>query len=138
MEFNNDVDTTTLTLEHVSGIAGGHDFIDRNNGGAFSKTYAAFTYEFVTVRSGQNVDNFLVDMGVRVKILGLDFDSAIIFYAKNDQAFSNSTDYQLTLVGGYTNGNFTVDGFMDLAFGSKVESDIASLGDLKVGVEYSY
>jgi hypothetical protein len=155
-EFNKDVDTTTLTLEHVSGHSWGKlfYFIDRHNGGAFSETYAefsptyslakmddgfisginaAFTYEFTTVRGGQNLDNFLVGMGAGLRIPGLDFASATIFYADNNQAFGNSTDYQLTLVGGYTNGNFTIDGFMDLAFGSSVEGDLASPGGPKVG-----
>jgi hypothetical protein len=85
-DFNKDVNTTTLTLEHVSGHSWGKlfYFIDRHNGWAFSKTYAefsptyslakmddgfisginaAFTYEFTTVYGGQNLDGFLVGRG---------------------------------------------------------------------------
>ncbi len=179
-EFNKDVDTTTLTLEHVSGHSWGglFYFVDRHNGGAFSETYAefsptyslvkmdgfvsginaAFTYEFTTVRGGQNLDNFLVGVGADLKVPGLDFASATVFYADNNEAFGNSTDYQLTLVGGYSNGNLAIDGFMDYAFNNSEDNGSFNVDSmnltpqitynvgpmlglknkLKLGIEYSY
>jgi len=159
-EFNKDVDTTTMTLEHVSGHSWGglFYFVDRHNGGDFSETYAefsptynlakmdgfvsgvnaAFTYEFTSVNTkgtsfDQNLDNFLVGVGADLKVPGLDFASATVFYADNNEAFGNSTDYQLTLVGGFSSGNLTIDGFMDLTFGSSIEDDLAYPGGPKVG-----
>lgn len=181
-EFNKDVDTTTTTFEHVSGHSWGgvFFFLDRHNGGDFSETYsefsptynlakmdgfvsginAAFTYESTSVNkkgagSYQNLDNFLFGLGADLKVPGLDFANATVFYADNNEAFGNSTDYQLTLVAGYTQGNFAIDGFMDYAFGSDVDDIEDSMNltpqitynmgpmlglksKLKVGVEYSY
>lgn len=179
-EFNKDVNTTTMTFEHVSGHSWGglFFFMDRHNGGDFSETYselsptftlakmdgfvsginAAFTYESTTVNDGQNLDNFLAGIGADLKVPGLDFASATVFYADNNEKFGNSTDYQLTLVAGYSNGNFTVDGFMDYSFASSEDSDqffqdsmnltpqitynvgpaLGLKNKLKVGVEYSY
>lgn len=179
-EFNKDVDTTTFTFEHASGHSWGglFFFMDRHNGGTFSETYsefsptyniakmdgfvtginAAFTYESTTVRGGQNLDNFLVGVGADLKVPGLNFANATVFYADNNEAFGNSTDYQLTLVGGYSNGNLNIDGFMDYSFASSEDSALffqdsmnltpqitynigPMLGvknKLKVGVEYSY
>lgn len=191
-EFNKDasddgVATTTMTFEHVSGHSWGglFFFMDRHNGGDFSETYsefsptynlakmdgfvsgvnAAFTYESTSASNGQHLDNFLFGLGADLKVPGLDFANATVFYADNTEAFGNSTDYQLTLVGGFSSGNLTIDGFMDLAFGSSVEGDLAYPGGptkgetsmnltpqitynvgpmlglknkMKVGVEYSY
>ena len=179
-EFNKAVDTTTMTFEHLSGHSWGglFFFMDRHNGGDFSETYsefsptynlakmdgfvsgvnAAFTYESTTVNGGQNLDNFLFGLGADLKVPGLDFANATVFYADNNEKFGNSTDYQLTLVAGYSQGNFAIDGFMDYAFGSSEDSTMffqdsmnltpqitynvgPMLGlksKLKVGVEYSY
>lgn len=159
-EFNQDasgdgVDTTTMTLEHVSGHSWGglFLFVDRHNGGDYSETYgefsptynlvkmdgfvsginAAMTYEFGSASNTQQLDNFLWGVGADLKVPGLDYASATFFYADNTEAFGNSDDYQLTLVYGYSNGNLTIDGFMDYSFGNSNEGDLAFPGGPEVG-----
>lgn len=177
-ELSDSGDVTTLTLEHVSGHSWGglFYFVDRLRDGDMSETYAefsptftlakmdgpvtsinaAFTYEFSTADNSQNQDNFLFGLGADLKVPGLDYAGATFYVAENDQKFGGSnTDYQLTLVYGYSNGNLTVDGFMDYSFNNDNDSLADSMNftpqitynvgpmlglknKVKLGVEYTY
>ena len=178
-EFAADEDITTMTLEHVSGHSWGNLFFfqDRHKGGAYSESYgefspsftltklsddgffkdinAAFTYEFGTTQGGQSLDNYLFGIGSNLNVPGLDYASATVYMANNEEYYGNSKDYQLTVVFGYSNGNFGIDGFMDYAFNSDNDSTEDSMNftpqitynigpmlgtdnKVKVGIEYSY
>ena len=51
-EFNKDEDTTTLTLEHVSGHSWGDlfYFVDRHNGANYKETYGEFSPNFTLTK----------------------------------------------------------------------------------------
>ena len=178
-EFNKDEDTTTMTLEHVSGHSWGSvfAFVDRHNGGAnYKETYAEFspsytltkmdgmvsavnlvyTYEYDSVQNdffNAAFDNHLIGAGVDLKAPGMDFLSVNLYRAFNDTA--GTDDNQITVAYGYSNGNVTVDGFMDYSFANEDDSVEDSMNltpqitynvgpmlgtknKVKVGVEYSY
>jgi nucleoside-specific outer membrane channel protein Tsx len=142
-EFNVDEDTTTLTLEHVSGHSWGDlfYFVDRHNGANYKETYGefspnftltkmeglvtsvklAYTYEFGSFQTATGFatgfDNHLVGVAADLKVPGLDFASVTLYRALNEG--SDSDDNQITVVAGYSNGNLIIDGFMDYAFGSE-------------------
>lgn len=138
-EFNQDEDTTTLTLEHVSGHSWGDlfYFVDRHNGANYKETYAefspnyvltkmdgmvssvklAYTYEYGSVQNdffNAAFDNHLVGIGADLKVPGLDFASVTFYRAFNEAA--DTDDNQITVVYGYSNGNLIIDGFMDYSF----------------------
>ena len=132
-EFN-DSDTTTMTLEHVSGHSWGgvFMFVDRHNGGGYKETYseispkftiakmdgvvssinAAFTYELGSNPFGA-FDNYLYGVGADLKIPGLNFASATFYRAFND---NGADDNQVTLTYGFSSGNFNIDGYVDYSF----------------------
>ena len=141
-EFNEDEDTTTVTLEHVSGHSWGgvFAFVDRHDGANFKETYGeispsftltkmdgmvsavnlVYTYEFDNVQNeffNAAFDNHLVGVGVDLKAPGMDFLSVNLYRAFNDA--SGTDDNQITVAYGYSNGNLAIDGFMDYAFGNE-------------------
>lgn len=171
---------TTTTIEHVSGHSWGglFLFVDRHVGESapgkaqFKETYgefspkftlksfeggfvkninAAFTYEFGSTSSGFSQDNFLYGVGADLNIPGMNFASATVSYANNENI---EDDYQLTLTYGWSHGNVNVDGYIDystktddseanLHFNPQITYDLAPMigkafGKVKVGIEYSY
>ena len=137
-EFNQDEDTTTMTLEHVSGHSWGglFGFVDRHNGGGYTETYGElspsitltkmdgmvsginleYTYEFGQSPFG-GFDNHLFGAGVDLKVPGMDFFGVKLYRALNDG--TDVDDNQITVVYGYSNGNLIIDGFMDYAFANE-------------------
>lgn len=168
-EFSDET-ITTITLEHVSGHSWGgvFAFVDRLNGGGYNETYMEISPKFTitkmeglvsnvnaafTLESGQNAfggfDNHLVGIGADLNIPGLDFASATLFRALND---NGNDDNQLTVTYGFSSGNFAIDGFMDYRFGNDVGEDhmhinpqitynvgpmIGTKSKVKLGIEYS-
>ena len=137
-EFNVDEDTTTMTLEHVSGHSWGglFYFVDRHNGGGYNETYGELSPKFTLskmdgVISGVNVvytyefgqnpfggfDNHLIGAGVDLKAPNMDYLSVNLYRALNDAA--DTDDNQITVVYGYSSGNLIIDGFMDYSFANE-------------------
>jgi len=146
-EFNKDADTTTVTLEHVSGHSWGgvFMFVDRHTGEGYKETYfevspkvnlvkmdgvvsninAAFTLESGAFRVADGSfskaqDNYLFGIGADLKIPGLDFSSVTLYQAYNDNA---EDQQQVTLTYGYSMGDFSIDGYADYRFGSDDAED---------------
>ena len=159
-------------------------FIDRVNSGegAYDETYgevsptfslakfdgfvkgvnAAFTYEFSSSTTSTapapfntfSQDNYLAGVGVDLAIPGMDYFSATVYRAQNNNTAGDSFyDSQLTLVYGWSHGNITLDGYMDYTPGVKGRPDELSIAPqltynvgpmlglknkVKLGVEYSY
>jgi nucleoside-specific outer membrane channel protein Tsx len=148
-EFNVDEDTTTLTLEHVSGHSWGglFYFVDRHNGGDYKETYGefsptfnltkmegmvtginlAYTYEFGTLQTGDfnfADPNFHKAFDNHLVGLGVNLkipglNFASVTFYRAFNDGSDTDDNQLIVVAGYSNGNLNIDGFMDYAFGSE-------------------
>ena len=182
-EFNKDnkeSNLTTMTLEHVSGHSWGgvFAFVDRHVAGDFQETYAevspsftlakmdgvvssvnaAFTYESGAVSGGISQDNYLYGVGTDLKIPGMDFASATLYYAANKNTFGTSNDKQITLTYGYSAGNFALDGYIDYSFDNNEDDGVNNVDSfhfnpqitynlgpalgtsnkVKLGVEYSY
>jgi len=162
---------TTYTLEHVSGHNWGglFYFVDRHKGeDGFTSTYQEFSPKvtlttiensvvknvnaaFTLESSSTGFDNYLYGVGVDLNIPGMNFASATVYYADNDNI---DDDYQLTLTYGWSQGNFNIDGYIDystktddseanLHFNPQITYDLAPMignafGKVKVGIEYSY
>lgn len=178
---NKESNLTTTTLEHVSGHSWGgvFAFVDRHVAGDYKETYAeispsftlakmdgvvssvnaAFTYESGVVDNSISQDNYLYGVGVDLKIPGMDFASATVYYAANDNNFEGANnDKQITLTYGYSAGNFALDGYIDYSFDNNLDNGVnytdsfhfnpqltynlgPALGTsnkIKLGVEYSY
>jgi len=180
--FNGDLqdDTfalTTYTLEHVSGHSWGglFYFMDRHVGeDGFTATYSEFSPKvtlksfegglvknvnaaFTLESSSGGFDNYLYGVGADLNIPGMNFASATVFYALND---NTADDYQLTLTYGWSAGAFNIDGYIDystqveddgnrggskanLHFNPQITYDLApvigkTFSKVKVGIEYSY
>ncbi len=169
---------TTLTLEHASGHSWGglFYFVDRHSGEGFNDTYIEFspTYNLTkmdgmvtgvnaafTLESGASgFDNYLFGVGVDLKVPSMNYVSVTFFRALNDSlGINKGDDNLLQVVYGYSNGDITVDGFMDFRFGNSDGNDFGDIEDsinltpqitynlapklglknkFKVGVEYSY
>lgn len=162
---------TTYTLEHVSGHSWGglFYFVDRHKGeDGFTATYQEFSPKFTLASmeggvvkavnaaftlesSSGGFDNYLYGVGADLNIPGMNFASATVYYADNDNI---EDDYQLTLTYGWSHGNFNIDGYLDystetddseanLHFNPQITYDLAPMigktfGKVKVGIEYSY
>ncbi len=184
-----DSDVTTMTLEHVSGHSWGgvFAFVDRHVGGDFKETYAevspsftlvkmdgvvsainaAFTYESGAMDTGAGFsltqDNYLYGVGADLKIPGMDFASATLYYAANKSKdnfnpASNSNDTQITLTYGYSAGDIALDGYIDYSFDNNKDNGASNVDNfhfnpqltynlgtvlgtsnkIKLGIEYSY
>ncbi len=161
---------TTLTLEHVSGHSWGglFYFMDHHSGSDNTSTYFELSPKYTlmkmegmvstvnleyTMESGGGSDNHLVGAGVGLKMPGMDYVGVKFYRAMNDG--EDMDDNQITVVYGYSNGNFIIDGFMDYSFASdndnsednmhlnpQITYNLAPMLGLKnkfkVGVEYSY
>mgnify|MGYP000349315018 FL=1 len=165
-----DEEFTTMTLEHVSGHSWGGVFLfmDRHNGdatetyievspkatlakldGVVSNINVAMTYENGSSQFA-NFDNYLYGVGADLKIPGMNFASATLYRAFNDNA---DDDNQVTLTYGFSAGNFNVDGYVDYSFGADDAEDqlhfnpqltyniapmLGASNKIKLGLEYSY
>ncbi|MCD8520819.1 MAG: hypothetical protein LRY66_14170 [Saccharospirillaceae bacterium] len=176
-KFDDGNSLTTYTLEHVSGHSWGglFYFMDRHVGDdGFTATYSEFSPKvtlasfegglvksvnaaFTLESSSGGFDNYLYGVGADLAIPGMNFASATVFYAVND---NSANDYQLTLTYGWSAGAFNIDGYIDYStqveadgnrFGSKanlhfnpqITYDLApvigkTFSKVKVGIEYSY
>ncbi|WP_221796596.1 DUF5020 family protein [Oceanobacter mangrovi] len=171
---NDDHGLTTYTVEHVSGYSWGglFFFMDRDQGDDnFTASYSEFSPKFFltkfdnsiikninlafTVESGSNSsgfsqDNYLFGIGADLAIPGMNYASATVYRAKNDNDVND--DNQLTLTYGANWGNVALEGYIDYSTGSddhkssfnfnpQLTYDIASLigydNKFKVGVEIS-
>lgn len=155
-EFNTDVDTTTLTLEHVSGHSWGglFYFVDRHNGGDYKETYGefsptfnltkmdgfvtglnlAYTYEFGTFQTGEfDFANPNFHSAFDNHLFGLGADLKVpgmdFVSATVFRAINEGgdDDTQLTLVYGAHFGDIIIDGFMDYSFGADNAEDSMNL-----------
>ena len=181
---NEESNLTTMTLEHVSGHSWGSvfAFVDRHVAGDFQETYAevspsftltkmdgvvssinaAFTYESGSTTTGVNQDNYLYGVGADLKIPGMDFASATVYYAANrvgtDFGTTASNDKQITLTYGVSSGNLALDGYIDYSFDNNEDDGafnvdsfhfnpqitynlgpaLGTSNKVKLGVEYSY
>lgn len=167
---------TTLTLEHASGHSWGglFYFVDRHSGEGFSDTYIEFspTYTLAkmdgvvssvraayTLESGSGFDNHLVGASVGLSVPGMDYLNVNLYRAMNDSiGIDKGDDNLFSVIYGYSNGNLTIDGFMDYRFGNdgnqfgdiedsmnltpQITYNLAPMlglkNKLKIGVEYSY
>lgn len=167
---------TTLTLEHVSGHSWGglFYFVDRHSGEGFTDTYIEFspTYTLTkmdgavssvsaayTLESGGGFDNHLVGASVGLSVPGMDYLNVNLYRAMNDSlGIDKGDDNLFSVIYGYSNGNLTIDGFMDYRFGNdgnqfgdiedsmnltpQITYNLAPMlglkNKLKIGVEYSY
>jgi nucleoside-specific outer membrane channel protein Tsx len=161
---------STITLEHVSGHSWGglFYFVDKHSGSDLNGTYLEISPKYTlakmegtvsavnlayTLESGGATDNHLFGAGVDLTVPGMDYFGVTYYRAMNDG--QDVDDNQITVVYGYSNGNFTIDGFMDYSFGAEdngsednmhlnpqITYNIAPMlglkSKLKVGVEYSY
>ncbi len=185
-EFNKDnkeSNLTTMTLEHVSGHSWGNvfAFVDRHVAGDFQETYAEITPSFtlakmdgvvssvnavITYESGStkgagfdvSQDNYLYGVGTDLKIPGMDFAGATLYYAANKVNGAGNNDKQITLTYGVSEGNFALDGYIDYSFDNNEDNGINNVDNfhfnpqitynlgpalgasnkIKLGVEYSY
>ncbi len=161
---------STVTLEHVSGHSWGglFYFMDHHSGSDLTTTYFEFSPKYTltkmegmisavnleyTMESTGSADNHLFGAGVDLKVSGTDYVGVKLYRAMNDG--EDMDDNQITVVYGYSNGNFIVDGFMDYSFASdndnsednmhlnpQITYNLAPMLGLKnkfkVGIEYSY
>jgi nucleoside-specific outer membrane channel protein Tsx len=157
---------STVTLEHASGHSWGglFYFVDIDKSGAVDNTYSEFspTYTLAkmdgfvtsvsaayTMENSEFNDNHLFGATLGLKVPGMNFVNASLFQAYNGDG---SEDNLFSVVYNYSNGNLTVDGFMDYRFGNdngednlnltpQITYDLAPMlkmkGKLKVGIEYS-
>ncbi len=172
-----DIDTyTTITLEHVSGHSWGglFYFVDRHSGEGFTDTYIEFSPTFTltkiegalssisaayTLESGAGFDNHLFGISAGITVPGMDYLNVNVYRAINDKMENDKGDDNLlSVVYGYSNGNLTIDGFMDYRFGNdgnafgdvedsmnltpQITYNLAPMlglkNKLKVGIEYAY
>lgn len=115
----------------------------------------AGTYEFGSNTNGFEQDNFLVGVGadLNIPIDGMKYASATLYYAFNDDKFSDADDQQITLTYGWEKNNFVVDGYVDYAFNNDDKKDNIHINPqikynlqdvlgidnrIEVGMEYSY
>ncbi|WP_430460288.1 hypothetical protein ACQUQU_13825 [Thalassolituus sp. LLYu03] len=170
-KFDDGNSLTTYTLEHVSGHSWGglFYFMDRHVGDdGFTATYSEFSPKvyltqfeggvvkninaaFTIESSSGGFDNYLYGVGADLAIPGMNFASATVYYAQNDDI---EDDYQLTLTYGWSSGAFNIDGYIDfstetddskanLHFNPQITYDLAPMlgktfSKVKVGIEYSY
>lgn len=181
---NEESNLTTMTLEHASGHSWGgvFAFVDRHVAGDFQETYAevspsfklakmdgvvssinaAFTYESGSTTGGVTQDNYLYGVGADLKIPGMDFASATVYYVANrvgtDFGTTASNDKQITLTYGVSSGNLALDGYIDYSFDNNEDDGafnvdsfhfnpqitynlgpaLGTSNKVKLGVEYSY
>jgi len=161
---------TTLTLEHVSGHSWGglFYFVDHHSGSDNTSSYIEVSPKYnlmkmegmvssvnlaYTLETGGATDNHLFGAGADLKVPGMDYFGVTFYRAMNDG--EDMDDNQITVVYGYSNGDITVDGFMDYSFASdndnsednmhlnpQITYNLAPMlgfkNKFKVGIEYSY
>ncbi len=161
---------STVTLEHVSGHSWGglFYFVDHHSGSDNTSSYIEISPNYClkkmegmvssvnlayTLETGGPTDNHLFGAGVDLKVPGMDYLGVTFYRAMNDG--EDMDDNQITVVYGYSNGNITVDGFMDYSFASdndnsednmhlnpQITYNLAPMlgfkNKFKVGIEYSY
>jgi len=165
-EFSGADTYSTITLEHASGHSWGglFYFVDISKSSDYDSTYSEFspTYTLAkmdgfvtsvsaayTMENSEFDDNHLFGATLGLKVPGMNFVNASLFQAYNGDG---SEDNLFSVVYNYSNGNLTVDGFMDYRFGNdngednlnltpQITYDLAPMlkmkGKLKVGIEYS-